>query len=410
MLKLFVSALLAVTLVTPAFGLSIGKRDIFSGILSLIENALCPDVPSKVNFKPVSSLPDPFLMLSGHRISSTLEWPCRRSELNQLLQRDELGTLPGKPKLTSTFADSTLTVNVSINGKSTSFAVPISLPEGDGPFPAMIALDGGSIPRPAGVAWLTFNDDDIAQQNDQTSRGVGKFYDLFGTDASAGAMMAWAWAISRIIDALEITPAAKINTKKIGVTGCSRDGKGAMVAGAFDQRIVLTIPQESGSGGAGSWRISDFMFAWGDDTQTAHEIVQENVWFSPNFDPFVNDTATLPFDHHSLQALVAPRGMLVIENPSNEWLGPMSTWGAGVATKAIYKALGVSANYGFSQVGNHSHCDFPASQQPELDAFVNKFLFDNHTADTDILSTDQTYVNYTESQWIPWSTKPLLSL
>jgi len=55
--------------------------------------------------------------------------------------------------------------------------------------------------------------------------------------------MAWAWGVSRIIDALEVTPAARINPTKVGVTGCSRNGKGALVAGAFDTRIALTIPQ-----------------------------------------------------------------------------------------------------------------------------------------------------------------------
>ena len=33
----------------------------------------------------------------------------------------------------------------------------------------------------------------------------------------------------------------------MGVTGCSRFGKGAFVIGAFDQRIALTMPIESGS-------------------------------------------------------------------------------------------------------------------------------------------------------------------
>src|SRR4051812_15786894 len=87
-------------------------------------------------------------------------------------------------------------------------------------------------------------------------RGQGKFYTLYGSGHSAGALTAWAWGVSRIIDALELTPAAGINPQKIGVTGCSRNGKGAIVAGALDERIALTIPQESGSGGSACWRLS----------------------------------------------------------------------------------------------------------------------------------------------------------
>ena len=124
---------------------------------------------------------------------------------------------------------------------------------GTGPFPAFIGLDGGSIPIPDNIAVISFNTEDMAQQISSASRGLGKFYELFGTDASAGAMMAWAWAISRIIDVLEKMPEANIDTTRLGVTGCSRDGKGALVAGAFDDRIALTISQESGSGGTDSW-------------------------------------------------------------------------------------------------------------------------------------------------------------
>jgi len=65
---------------------------------------------------------------------------------------------------------------------------------------------------------------------------------------SASAMTAWVWGASRIIDTLEMTPAAQINTGRMAVTGCSRDGKGALMAGAFETRFALTIPQESGSG------------------------------------------------------------------------------------------------------------------------------------------------------------------
>jgi cephalosporin-C deacetylase-like acetyl esterase len=71
-------------------------------------------------------------------------------------------------------------------------------------------------------------------------------------------MVAWAFGVSRILDVLETLPGANINTKKIAVTGCSRNGKGALVAGALDSRIALTIPQESGSGGTACWRLSDY--------------------------------------------------------------------------------------------------------------------------------------------------------
>lgn len=115
----------------------------------------------------------------------------------------------------------------------------------------------------------------MAQQTDLTSRGLGTFYNLYGSNATASAMTAWVWGVSRIIDIIEETPQAHINTQRIGVTGCSRDGKGALMAGAFDTRIALTIPQESGSGGDAGWRISLYEQDNGAVVQTATEIVRK---------------------------------------------------------------------------------------------------------------------------------------
>ncbi|KAF8152201.1 hypothetical protein B0H34DRAFT_724252, partial [Crassisporium funariophilum] len=222
-------------------------------------------------------------------------------------------------------------------------------------------------------------------------------------------MTAWAWGVSRVIDALEITTGHNINLQRLGVTGCSRNGKGAFIAGAFEQRIALTIAQESGSGGAGCWRVSDDMLTAGINTQTASEIVQENVWFSPNFNAFSSPTLvrTLPFDHHMLAALVAPRGLLVIENPDNDWLGPESTWGCQKTGTKIYQALGVADSMGVSQVGGHNHCAFPTSQQADLNAFVNKFLKGQAT-NTSIVRTDQpNNVGFVDATYIDWTVPTL---
>jgi hypothetical protein len=96
---------------------------------------------------------------------------------------------------------------------------------------------------------MNYNNDNIGAQDSTSSRGKGVFYNLYGSSATASAMIAWTWGVSRIIDALESTPSANINTKKIAITGCSRNGKGALTIGAFETRIALTLPQESGSGG-----------------------------------------------------------------------------------------------------------------------------------------------------------------
>lgn len=269
----------------------------------------CPATPSTAKFND-TKLTSPFKFVNGRSVRTKNDWACRAAEIGQLLQKNELGPIPSKPRhVAGALSDGTLTVTASNANTSVSFTARITLPTtGTGPFPAVIAFGGLSIPLPAGVASIVFDNSGIAQQNDQSSRGVGTFYDLYGADHPAGAMSAWSWAVSRIIDALETTKNTQIDLKHLAVTGCSRNGKGALVAGAFDSRIALVIPQESGSGGSACWRISDAMLAGGITTQTASEIVQENVWFGPAFDAFANNVSTLPVDHHLLAALVAPRG------------------------------------------------------------------------------------------------------
>lgn len=245
----------------------------------------------------------------------------------------------------------------------------------------------------------------MAQQNDQSSRGVGTFYELYGSNATASSMTAWVWGVSRIIDILEETPAALINTQRIGVTGCSRDGKGALMAGAFEERIALTIPQESGSGGDSGWRLSLFEQNSGSLVQTATEIVMENVWFSVNFENFVNTLNVLPYDHHSLMALVAPRGLVAYENTDFIWLSPVSAFGDNVGARTVFQALGVEDNHGFEQIGGHAHCVWPANLTASLDAFINKFLLDEDVSTAGFFSTNMVFngVSFNSSQWLNFS-------
>jgi hypothetical protein len=335
-------------------------------------------VPSTFPNTSNSKLPDPFKFFNGNKVATKADWECRQKEVSAAMQSQELGTLPTTATVTAS-GTSTLQITASDGGKSISFSVSIKKPSGTGPFPAIIAYGAASIPIPAGVATITYNNDDIAQQNSQSSRGKGKFFDLYGSGHSAGATTAWAWGVDRIMDALEKVDTG-IDPKRVGVTGCSRNGKGAFVAAALVPRIALGIPQESGSGGAACWRISDSEKAAGKNIQTSGEIIGENVWFSKNFDTFATKSSTLATDHHQLAGLVAPRGLIVIENEI-DWLGPVSTTACMKASRLIYKALGVPDNMGFTGSGNHAHCSFPSNQQADLTAYINKFLL-NQTANT----------------------------
>ncbi len=288
-----------------------------------------PVMPSSASLTTNSHLPDPFTFMNGSRVTSKTDWTCRRAEIADLAQEFEYGHEPCTPysATTGSISGNTITVTVTNNGKTISFDCLITYPSsGSAPYPAMIGVGGSFLNNSQlssqGVAVINFPNDLIAQENNTASRGVGLFFDFFCSSHSAGAIIAWAWGMSRLIDAIEKTPAANIDPTRLGVTGCSRYGKGALACGAFDQRIVLTIPQESGSGGSASWRVSDYeLYQQGEDTQTLNEINGEDPWFRANFTQFANSATKLPFDHHSIIGLIAPRACLIIEN-NILWLGP----------------------------------------------------------------------------------------
>jgi hypothetical protein len=382
-----------------------------------------PTLPSYAQLPANPKLNDPFQTLGGQRITHKSEWACRRAELGAAFEEYELGPKPPKPsQLRAELAADELAVTVGDGQKSMSFKAKIHLPPtGKAPYPALIGLGKSSLDNAAlaelGIALIDFPNSELAEQKNGESRGHGSFYELYGSDHPAGAMIAWAWGVSRLIDALEATPGAQIDPARLGVTGCSRNGKGAIVVGAFDERIQLTIPQESGAGGSASWRISDAQHAdWiaagspevpvKQDVQTLHEITGENVWFRSSFSQF-NDTANkLPFDHHLLLGMVAPRALLVIENTSMYWLGKTSTFTTAVVAHHIWDALGVPDRMGVSQLGNHEHCHFPEAQRPELVAFAQKFLVGSGQPDTHILKTDGDF-KVDEQRWVDWTTPTL---
>lgn len=359
-------------------------------------------------------LPDPFTFLNGTPVTTMPAWSCRAAQIKSLFQRYELGDKPTRPPvLTGQFdnATSSLKITAGLNSTNTiTWSVNVSYPAANttagkkGPVPAVIAYGGLSIPRPDGAAVILFDNSAVGVQNSAKSRGQGLFYNLYGANATAGALMAWAWGTSRIIDVIADNPQLNIDPTRIAVTGCSRNGKGAMVAGAFDERIALTLPQESGSGGDACWRISRDMLV-NDNllTQTAQEIITENTWYATAFDTFgaTNySVGTLPVDHHELAGVIAPRGLYSTSNTDFLWLGDQSSFDCMTTANKIFGALGMASRQGFSQDGKHAHCTFPQDQVPEIQAFYQRFLFGNNAANTNVLRTTGNWTY--NATWAPW--------
>ena len=366
------------------------------------------DIPTSVNN---AKLPDPFKGLDGKRISTKDEWKCRREEIGAMYEKIMFGQKPRNPeKVEGSFSGNKLKVSVTDKGKSISFSVSIS---GGGtkdkPKPGIIGFASfggcgslGASTNGLGVAMISFNPDDVAPEN-----GGGSFFQLYnGSDA--GTAIAWAWGISRVIDALEKTPEAGIDVHHLGVTGCSRHGKGSLIAGAFDERIALVIPQESGSGGASLWRSIAQV-----NKQKGTQFVQglasagtEGRWMKSSFKNYDGKETTLPFDQHMLTAMVAPRALLVLDNQSFDWLGEVPSNYCGNASLEVFKALGIEDNYTYAQKGGHDHCSLPQDHYDEVKAYVNAFLNESGTTKGKVESFSSV-AKWNKSEWIDWETPNL---
>jgi hypothetical protein len=333
-------------------------------------------LPEAASLGSVANLPDPFLKLDGTRMSIKAEWRCRRQEIKAQAEKYIYGEKPAAPlNVSGTVSSNSITVNVTDQGQSTSFTVTVELPSGGaGPYPAIIGLMGSPLDRTLlqdeGVAIITYDTAVIGSEAAQRASKSGAFYDIYGSDSTAGLLVAWSWGVSRIMDVLEQSGADVLKADAIGVTGCSRQGKAALAMGAFDQRIALTLPIESGTGGVPIWRGIP-----GEAAQSPSSAYGETYWLGDAFGAFTSNVTTLPIDTHEVVAMVAPRGLFIMDNPHIVTLGPQSAHVAALAGAEVYEALGVGDNISYhSAIANGSHCALRPEWTEPLRRSIRKFL------------------------------------
>lgn len=213
-----------------------------------------------------------------------------------------------------------------------------------------------------------------------------------------GAYCAWPWGISRLIDGLEkVGKKSRIDLSHLAVSGCSFAGKMALFAGAFDERIALTIAQEPGGGGVDAWRVSETLGNVETLGRTSY------AWFLESMRQFAGKNVNrLPIDHHELAALIAPRALLVLGNTDYEWLAEESNYVSCQAARMVWKAFGIEDRMGFSIQGGHMHCMLPESQYPEVEAFIDKFLLGKTDVDTFVSKADM-FEDVDYLKWMPWA-------
>jgi hypothetical protein len=338
-------------------------------------SANCP-VSLPGSFPANALLPDPFTRLAGTRITAKSDWTCRREEILQLAEKFVYGTKPGKPAgVTGTVSSTNITVNVTDQGRSAGFSASVQLPSGSGPFPAVVVVGGLGADTAtilaSGVAVINYDPMAVGKEGTPRNNKQGAFYSIYGSSSSTGLLMSWAWGVSRIIDVVAQSGGSILKANAMGVTGCSRFGKGAFVTGVFDQRIALTMPIESGSAGAPIFRG----IAQESGAQPLSSAFSEQPWLGDAFNSFTGSPNNLPVDTHEMVAMVAPRGLFIMENPHIDWLAARSGSVAALGGAEVYKALGAGSNISYwSDVQDATHCavrpEWKAPLQQSLQAFL----------------------------------------
>jgi hypothetical protein len=326
------------------------------------------------------TMPDLMTFKDGTRVTSGGQWPKRRAEIVGDFEREVYGRIPknvpgvkwevtrtadgdsgGIATVTKTLVghvDNSAFPQIHVNIQA-NFTVPKSA-AGKVPILVQYGFAGnfGNRGRGTGTPWT--------QQAIAKGWGYGTIVPVsFQTDNNRlregiigltnkgqprrpddwGALRAWGWGLSRLIDYFESHPDSGVDATKVCITGVSRYGKAALVATAFDTRVAAGFVASSGAGGTKLFR-RDF-------GELLENLASRGGyhWMAGNFLKYSADEASfgkktvadLPVDQHQLIALCAPRLCLVsygVVPGDPNWVDAHGSFMATVLAGPAYRILG----------------------------------------------------------------------
>ncbi len=333
-------------------------------------------------FPPASQLPrsaappDPLVMFSGERVLTPKDWTGkRRPELKELMQHYMYGQLPAPLKIKPVidlvdpnfFGGKATLKLVTINfvkDKAPPIHVLLVVPNQHKPAPVFVGINFSGnhalvadprVPLPTvaeghateagrgkdvetwsleqsidrGYAVATFCYNEVEPDRPDATNGVREMLRTPSAGASQwGAVAAWAWGMQRVVD--YVVTDKDLDSKRIAAVGHSRLGKATLLAAAFDERIALAFPHQSGCGGAAPSRGTV-----GESVARINEVFP--YWFCDEFKTFNTQTDRLPFDQHDLIALCAPRPVLISCAAEDTWSNPAGQFEMLKAADCVYR-------------------------------------------------------------------------
>ena len=317
---------------------------------------------------PAYELPDPLQFDDGREVRNARQWEKkRRPQVLEVFAQEMYGHMPARPEGLhfSTISEETVYAGLGLRkvvriyldaDQAHWFDVLIHLPkDAAGPVPMFVGLNfkGNDatlderadfrwpyeLVLKAGMgvatAWRDSIEPDGKDSKLAEAEGVcrdGGVRSWYNKDGDWGAISAWAWGLSRIVDYLETDEA--YDTDRLAVIGHSRLGKTALWAGANDLRFDLVISNDSGCCGAALSRRKFGETFEVIDTAFPH-------WFTREFDKYKGKEETFPADQHWLIALAAPRPVYVASATEDLWADPKGEWLAAKAAEPVYALFGM---------------------------------------------------------------------
>jgi hypothetical protein len=355
--------------------------------------AQTPRIPSNEDESKAGdyTLPDPLVLQNGSKVNDAETWiRKRRPEIVRLFETNMHGRSPGRPEgesfdvfdtdahaLGGTAIRKQITIRFDDRKESPKIDVLMYLPEkAVKPVPLVLVLSflGNEklAPDPAirlstvwdrktmtkrradessraeknayeldqvlargyGIATLCYTDIEPDFPGG-TAYGVRPLFFKPGQTTPAadewGAIAAWGWGLSRVMDYLETDH--DVDAKRVAIVGYSRLGKTVLWAGARDTRFAMVIAGGSGEGGAALSRRN-----YGETLK--HIKANFPYWFCANYQQFADRPADLPVDSHMLISLIAPRPLYLATAEDDRWADPRGEFLAAVAAEPVYRLLG----------------------------------------------------------------------
>ena len=317
--------------------------------------------PDWSQFRPQPFPPNPLAHVdTGVAITSPEQWNQQRRRIRELYQQWVVGRFPPPPdNLRAETVSETRDGDVTVRDVLLTFGpnhrarlrLQLLIPPGPGPFPVFLTNHPRTRPwvatavRRGYIGCIYFAADPIYGNADDSETFLEAF-----PDYDFSTLARWAWAASRAVDHLDTLPI--VHKDQIAITGHSRNGKQALLAAAFDDRIGAVSLSSGNTGEGNLWRYTTDAF----NNESIEQITTNFPhWFHPRFRYFTGREHLLPVDQNLLMALVAPRGLLLASAYAEGQGAPFGFEHAWRSVKTVYDWLKVPNKIGLSlREGEHA--------------------------------------------------------